>query len=319
MSDALDILALGSRAYRLQRRVTLATVLVPFIGVIGAVTYFWGHGVDLIDLGLFAGMYSLTVIGIDVGLHRLVAHRAFQTTPMVRACLCALGSMAAQGPVLLWVAVHRRHHAMSDRPGDPHSPHLHGDGVRGIVQGFWHAHTGWLFKHELPRAATYVPDLIRDRSLRSVSRFYALWVLLGLAIPTALGGWLHGSWSGAFEGFVWGGLVRVFVVQHVTWSVNSICHLFGSRPFRNADYSANNLWLALLSFGESWHNNHHACPRAAFHGFRWWEVDIAGYVIRGLDAVGLAWAIKRHGDFRVAPEKRTSVGVGYDPRRFSRE
>jgi stearoyl-CoA desaturase (delta-9 desaturase) len=238
-------------------------------------------------------MYGITVIGIDVGLHRLVAHRAFQTTSAVRACLCILGSMAAQGPVLFWVAIHRRHHALSDQPGDPHSPHLEGDGLRGTLRGLWHAHTGWLFKHQLPRGAAYITDLINDRSMRKVSRLYFLWVALGLTIPAALGWWLHGTWWGALRGFVWGGLVRIFLVQHVTWSINSICHLFGTRPFANVDHSANNAWLALLSFGESWHNNHHAFPSAAFHGFRWWQIDVAGYVIRALGWIGLAWGIKK--------------------------
>lgn len=307
MSHPDDILALNARAYRLQRRVTLVTVLTPMAGLIVAVTHLWGEAVGAIELGLLAGMYSLTVVGIDVGLHRLVAHRAFQTTATLRACLCIFGSMAAQGPVLFWVAVHRRHHALSDRPGDPHSPHLEGHGVRGVLRGFWHAHTGWLFTHELPRAARYVPDLIRNRSVRRISRLYFVWVALGLAIPAGLGGWLHGSLQGALMGFIWGGLVRMFLVQHVTWSINSICHLYGSRPFRNADYSANNAWLALLSFGESWHNNHHAFPSAAFHGFRWWEVDIAGYVIRALGWAGLAWDIKRPADLRYKSTAGTGV------------
>jgi stearoyl-CoA desaturase (delta-9 desaturase) len=293
MAISVEVLELNSRAYRLQRRVTQAAVVVPMLGVAVAIVQLWGRAVGPIDLALLAVMYSLTVLGIDVGLHRLVTHRAFQTTSALRAGFCILGSMAAQGPVLFWVAVHRRHHALSDRPGDPHSPHLEGDGVRATLRGLWHAHTGWLFRHELPRAATYIPDLIRDRSLRRVSRLYFLWVALGLAIPAATGAMLHGTGRGALQGFVWGGLVRIFLVQHVTWSVNSICHVYGARPFRTADYSANNAWLALLSFGESWHNNHHAFPHAAVHGFRWWEVDVAGYVIRLLAWTGLAWGLKK--------------------------
>jgi stearoyl-CoA desaturase (delta-9 desaturase) len=302
MSDATAVLALNLRAYRLQRRVTLVTVVAPMIGLVVAMTDLWGRAVGAVELGLLAGMYSLTVVGIDVGLHRLVAHRAFQTTSAVRACLCVLGSMAAQGPVLFWVAVHRRHHALSDRPGDPHSPHVDSDGVRAMMRGFWHAHTGWMFRHELPRAATYIPDLIRDRSIRRISRLYLFWVTLGLAIPAGLGGWLRSSWEGALAGLIWGGLVRVFLVQHVTWSINSICHLYGRRPFRNADCSANNGWLALLSFGESWHNNHHAFPSAAFHGFLWWQIDVAGYVIRLLKWTQLAWAIKTPADLHLRAE-----------------
>ena len=306
MSASLEVLDLSTPASRRQRRVTQAAVIVPMLGVVIAIVQLWGRAVGPVDLGLLAGMYSLTVLGIDVGLHRLVTHRAFQTTSALRAGLCILGSMAAQGPVLYWVAVHRRHHALSDQPGDPHSPHLEGDGLRGTLRGLWHAHTGWLFRHELPRATTYIPDLIRDRSLRRVSRLYFMWVALGLAIPAAIGGWLYGTGRGALQGLVWGGLVRIFVVQHVTWSINSICHVYGARPFRTVDYSANNAWLALLSFGESWHNNHHAFPYAAVHGFRWWEVDIAGYVIRVLAWMGLAWGLKRpplrsqpsHGDAR---------------------
>jgi len=301
MSASLEVLDLSTPASRRQRRVTQAAVIVPMLGVVIAIVQLWGRAVGPVDLGLLAGMYSLTVLGIDVGLHRLVTHRAFQTTSALRAGLCILGSMAAQGPVLYWVAVHRRHHALSDQPGDPHSPHLEGDGLRGTLRGLWHAHTGWLFRHELPRATTYIPDLIRDRSLRRVSRLYFMWVALGLAIPAAIGGWLYGTGRGALQGLVWGGLVRIFVVQHVTWSINSICHVYGARPFRTVDYSANNAWLALLSFGESWHNNHHAFPTSAVHGLRRWQLDLSAGVIWALERVGLAWDV-----VRVTPERQAA-------------
>jgi stearoyl-CoA desaturase (delta-9 desaturase) len=286
-------LARNSRARRLEHWVTMATVMLPFIAVLLAVALFWQHGVDGFDLALLGIMYSLTALGVGVGFHRLVTHRGFKTGPVVKALLVILGSMAAQGPVFFWVAIHRRHHSHSDRPGDPHSPHLHGSGVREMVRGLWHSHTGWLFESQFTDWGVYVPDLLRDRLMFRLHRQYFLWLALGLLVPALAGGAVTGSWAGAFQGLLWGGLVRIFLLHHTSWSINSICHTFGSQTFQVPDRSANNFWLAVPSFGESWHNNHHAFPSAAMHGLKWWQIDLNGYSIRLLEALGLAWDVKR--------------------------
>jgi stearoyl-CoA desaturase (delta-9 desaturase) len=243
-------------------------------------------------LALLAGMYAATVIGIGVGFHRLVSHRAFQAHTAVKGALCILGSMAAEGPVLFWAATHRRHHSSSDREGDPHSPHLHGAGALNSLRGFWHAHVGWMFTPEITGWGYYVPDLLKDRTIFAINRQYFIWVFSGLLAPTLLGGLLTGTWRGVFDGFLWGGLVRIFLVHQTSWSINSICHIFGRRAFDTRDQSTNNFWIALLSFGEGWHNNHHAFPHSAMHGLRWWEVDLSGYLIQLLKRLGLVWNVK---------------------------
>lgn len=200
--------------------------------------------------------------------------------------------MAAQGPLLFWAAVHRRHHTFSDRPGDPHSPNLHDEGLKNYLRGFWHAHAGWLFSPEINDWALYVPDLLKDLTIVKVSRLYLAWVLFGLAVPAVVGALLTGTLKGAAGALLWGGLIRISLTHHTTWSVNSICHLYGTRTFQSQDLSTNNFWLAVPSFGESWHNNHHAFPGSAFHGFRWWQIDFSGYVIRLLQSLNLAWDVK---------------------------
>lgn len=283
---------MNERAQKLARRVALVTVLIPFAGFIAAIAMLWGRSVGLVELSLLAGMYAATVLGVGVGFHRLITHRAFQTGSAVKVVLTVLGSMAAEGPVLFWAATHRRHHSFSDRAGDPHSPYLHGEAPLGLLRGFWHAHTGWMFEPELTGWAYYVPDLLRDATIFRLNTLYFIWVGAGLLIPAALGGLLHWTWSGVLYGFLWGGLVRIFLAHHTTWSINSICHIYGSRPFHNRDQSTNNLLMALLSFGEGWHNNHHAFPTSARHGLRWWEIDVSGYVIILLEKMGLARNVK---------------------------
>jgi stearoyl-CoA desaturase (Delta-9 desaturase) len=283
---------LNARATKFARRLALATVILPFVGFVVSVVFLWQRAIGLVELLLLFSFYTLTTLGVGVGYHRLYAHRGFQTSTPVKVILAILGSMAAEGPVLFWVAVHRRHHTCSDRDGDPHSPHLHGDGTLNALRGFWHAHTGWMLRPELTGWAYYVPDLLRDRVLFQVNRLYFLWMMLSLLLPALLGGLLTWSVRGVLLGFLWGGLVRIFLVHHTTWSINSVCHIFGSRPFQNRDYSANNFWMALLSFGEGWHNNHHAFPSSVRHGLKWWQIDISGYVIQGLQATGLAWNVK---------------------------
>jgi stearoyl-CoA desaturase (Delta-9 desaturase) len=270
------------------RAATLLAIVGPFAGVIVGVVLMWDWGFTWSALGLFLGMYLVTGLGITVGYHRLFTHRGFETSGVMKAILAIFGSMAVEGPVLKWVAQHRRHHQHSDQPGDPHSPNLYGGGVIGVLRGLWHAQVGWIFQPDSPQLLGYVGDLRRSRLMRTMSALFPLWILVGMLIPTVLGGVITLSWSGALLGFIWGGLVRVFFVHHVTWSVNSITHLWGTRPFKTTDLSRNNFVVGVLALGEGWHNNHHAFPNSARHGLRWWQFDLSYLVIRGMALVGLA-------------------------------
>jgi stearoyl-CoA desaturase (Delta-9 desaturase) len=270
----------------------LAAVVLPFVGLVTAGVLLWGWGFSWIHLGLLVGGYILTALGITVGYHRLFTHRSFETHWAVQFLLGAFGSMAAEGPLLKWVAFHRRHHQLSDTHEDPHSPHHHGEGFFGLLRGFWFAHLGWIFKPDPPNMSRYVKDLRQSALLRQVSLLFPVWVALGLLIPAVLGGLLTGTWTGALLGLVWGGLARIFLVHHVTWSVNSVCHLWGRRPFECADHSRNNLLFGILAMGEGWHNNHHAFPTSARHGLRWWQVDASYWFIRALSWLGLAWKVR---------------------------
>lgn len=274
------------------RVANLVAVIVPFAALVLAIVSLWGRGFSWIDFGLLTSMYVLTVLGITVGFHRLFTHRAFETSSVVEVILGVLGSMAVQGRLFTWVAMHRRHHQHSDEINDPHSPHHEGEGVWGVLHGIWHSHIGWLFRPkplDLPR---YVKDLEQNRALRIVNRLFFVWVAAGLLIPAAIGGLLTQTWAGAFWGFIWGGLVRVLLVHHVTWSINSVCHLWGRRPYQSGDESRNNFLFGVLAFGEGWHNTHHAFPTSARHGLRWWQPDVSYWVIRALAALGLAWNVK---------------------------
>ena len=293
---------------KLEARVALAFVIIPFIGVISAIILLWGHGIGVVEVSLLCGMFAVTAIGVEVGFHRFLTHRAFETGPTVRALLAIFGSMAAQGSPIYWAAIHRRHHQHSDQPGDPHSPHLHGTGIRGVLWGFWHAHVGWLFEPETTDRMRLVPDLFRDKVVFKLSQFYLVWLVLGLLIPAILGGILARTWTGVFYGFLWGGLVRIFLLQHTIWSTNSICHLYGSRPFECHDKSTNNIWLSLISFGQSWHNNHHAFPSSAINKLRWWQIDLGGFTIRALEFLGLAWNIRIPPSQNTADTYRTLTG-----------
>jgi stearoyl-CoA desaturase (Delta-9 desaturase) len=283
---------------RSARIANLIGVVVPFAGVIVAIGLLWNRAVDAADLAILASMYVITAIGITVGFHRLLTHRAFQTYPWLERTFAVLGSLAVQGSVMDWVADHRKHHAHADKEGDPHSPHVgHGSGLRGL----WHAHTGWLLETQGQADwKRYAAELYEDRRMRRIGRRFPWLVLLSLLIPAAAGYVLDGfTLRGALLGFVWGGLVRIFLVHHVTWSVNSICHFFGRRRFEIEDHSTNVAWLSVLSLGESWHHNHHAFPRSAFHGLKRWEVDPSGFVIATLERLGLAWNV-----IRITPERQ---------------
>src|SRR5215211_7216344 len=267
----------------LDRFLTGTVTVVPVLCLLLVGWQVWGQWLGWNDVFVFLIMYVATALGVTVGFHRMLTHRAFKTTPLVRGIFTALGSAAIEGPVISWVADHRKHHAFSDREGDPHSPHVdHGTGLRGALRGLLHAHVGWLFIHT-QRAAKqrYAPDLIADPDIRFVSRTFPVWVAAGFIVPFLLGWALGGTLTAALTGLLWGGLVRMFVLHHATYSINSICHVFGKRRFRTDDHSRNVFWLAPVTFGESWHNNHHAFPTSAVHGMRRWDVDPSAWVIRG--------------------------------------
>jgi stearoyl-CoA desaturase (delta-9 desaturase) len=247
-----------------------------------------------------AVMYVITALGVTLGFHRLLTHRSFQTYKWFQYGVAAVGSMSVQGPVMSWVADHRKHHAHTDQEGDPHTPHGHGSGLKGALAGLWYAHMGWLFeKSGQAEHARYARDLYEDRGFRFIHRTFGLWVLLGIAIPFAIGYAFAGTLGGALEAALWGGPVRIFLLHHVTWSINSVCHFFGTRRFDVDDHSTNVFWLAPLSMGEAWHHNHHTFPRSAFHGLKAWEIDPTGYVIRGMRKVKLAWNV-----VEITPERQ---------------
>ena len=272
-----------------QRYINLAAVVLPFLAFVAALVLLWNRAVGWTDLAILVAMWLLTGFGVTIGYHRLLTHRAFQTYKPVEYALAAAGSMAVQGPVIDWVADHRKHHAHTDIDGDPHSPHVgHGSGLAGL----WHAHVGWLFDaNGMASRRKYAPDLLEDDGMLFCNRRFQWLVGLSLLLPFAAGLLLTGTLAGALTGLLWGGLVRVFLVHHVTWSINSICHFHGARRFATDDHSTNVWWLSLPSLGEAWHHNHHAFPRSAFHGLRRWELDPSGAVIRAMSRAGLAWNV----------------------------
>jgi stearoyl-CoA desaturase (delta-9 desaturase) len=250
----------------------------------------WGGALRWSDVAVLAIVYSLTGLGVTVGFHRLFTHRSFKTARPLRFALAALGSAAIEGPLIEWVANHRKHHQFSDDAGDPHSPHHHGPGVRGALLGLLHAHVGWILKGDA--AATperYAKDLLADPVARFVDRTFLLWLLAGLALPFALGAAFTGTLAGALTALLWGGAVRIFLLHHATFSINSLCHFFGRRPYQTGDESRNLAWLAVPTLGEAWHNNHHAFPTSARHGLGRWQLDPSWWVIAALARFGLAW------------------------------
>lgn len=296
---------------RLQRAIMFVSVVGPIAGLAVAVALLWSHrraewGIGWPETLVTVTMYALTGFGVTIGYHRLLTHRSFQTRRAVRLLLAVLGSSAGQGMVIRWCAAHRRHHQRADREGDPHSPHHHGGGTLGLLRGFWHAHMGWVFQKDEPGLARSVPDLLADRGLLLIDQLYFVWVIAGLLAPAIALGLLQHSWHGFLAGLIWGGLVRICLMQHVTWSVNSVCHIWGGRPFESHDHSTNNLPVAVLSLGEGWHNNHHAFPTSARHGLRRWQIDPSYMVIILMKRVGLAWNIRVPTQEAVAAKTRAS-------------
>jgi stearoyl-CoA desaturase (delta-9 desaturase) len=287
--------------------INLIGVPLPFVGLIAAIVLLWNRAIGPLELGLLAGFYVITLMGVTLGYHRMFTHRAFDASRRFRAVVAIIGSFAVEGSVITWVADHRKHHAFTDRDGDPHSPHLAGPGFWGGVKGLWHAHMGWLFQTVgTADRERFAPDLVGDRALRVIDKLFGLWVALSFAIPFAVGWIVGGGIGAALSALLWGGFVRVFLAHHVTWSINSICHFFGSKRFDIEDESRNVFWLSVLSMGEAWHHNHHAFPTSAFHGLRWWErmTDPTGLVIWVLERLGLVWNV-----VRISPERQRAKAL----------
>lgn len=272
----------------LQKFSALVLIGLPLVGLIWAVVWSWDDGVSPIALGIAAAMYLLTGHGLAIGFHRMFTHRSFRPSRALKIGLAIAGSMAVEGSLYTWVAQHRRHHAYADAPGDPHSPWCYGNGIGPQLRGLWHAHLGWFFESNPSHPERWIPDLLADPDLQVISRTATLWALLSLALPTLLGWLLIGTITGALATLLWAGGVRIFLLHHVTWGVNSIGHMFGNRPFRTRDQSTNFAPLALLSFGDSWHNAHHAYPRLARHGIDRGQIDSSAALIRFFERVRLA-------------------------------
>ncbi|RSM91575.1 acyl-CoA desaturase [Kibdelosporangium aridum] len=283
---------LSSRASRAELITIRAFLIIPFVALLAAVPLVWGWGITWVDLTVAAVFYVVSSLGITVGYHRYFTHGSFKANRPLRIMLAIAGSFAAQGPVITWVADHRRHHAFSDREGDPHSPWLFGTSPLALAKGFWHAHMGWLFGRDRTNIDRFAPDLAADPGIRFVDRLFPLWVTLSVLLPAVLGGVITLSWWGALTGFLWAGLARVAFLHHVTWSVNSVCHMIGDRPFTSRDKSANFWPLAILSMGESWHNTHHADPTSARHGVLRGQIDISARLIWVFEKLGWARGVR---------------------------
>jgi stearoyl-CoA desaturase (delta-9 desaturase) len=288
---------------KLEKRVNVLAVFLPFVAFLAAIVLLWNSAVSATDLAILAVMYVLTGLGVTVGFHRLLTHRSFQVPKPLEYAFATLGSMAVQGPVMSWVADHRKHHAHADEEGDPHSPHVgHGDGATGVLRGLWHAHTGWLFSTQGQASARrYAKDLYEDPGMRLINRRFPVLVLLSLGRAGAGRLGHHRNACRRRRRPALGRARPHLLVHHITWSVNSVCHFLGTRRFQTDDHSTNVAWLALPSFGESWHHNHHAFPRSAAHGLRRWEglLDPSALVITLLEKLGLARNV-----VRIAPERQ---------------
>ena len=278
------------------RLAILALVVIPIVGVLTAIVLVWNRYVFPADIALLLSLYLLTGLGITIGYHRMLTHQSFQTSPFLKALILICGCMAFEGPPITWAATHIKHHAHADDEGDPHSP----------LEGFWYSHCGWMFHLHFEDPKIYAPHLLKDPVITFVDRWTPLWMLLSLVFPALIGGW---------TGFLWGGLVRIFVTTHATWSVNSICHTFGKRPFEAQDESRNEWIVGLLAFGEGWHNNHHAFPTSAFHGLRWWQFDLSGLLIRGMEACGLIWNVERVNESLMEAKRAKDMASAVQPRK----
>jgi len=310
MAQVLDepvvpgLITMTPRDVAFQRRMVLLITIAPFAGFVAAIVLLWGAGLSVADAAIALGFYVMSGLGITIGYHRYFTHGGFEASGKLRALLAICGSFAIQGSVISWVSDHRRHHAFADKEGDPHSPHLDdGPGFKGVVRGLWHAHLGWLFAPEGSSAERWAPDLLRDPVISRINRLFPLWAVLSFTLPALIGFVVTQSLWGAVTAFLWGSLARIFFLHHVTWSINSICHFYGKRPFQSNDFSTNNWLLSVISFGESWHNNHHAFPSSAVHGLRKAQVDISGFVIVTMEKLGLVRNVRRTSDKQIAAKQ----------------
>jgi stearoyl-CoA desaturase (Delta-9 desaturase) len=299
--------AIGRRKSTLEIVTLYVFVVVPFIALAVVVPAVWGWGLSWLDVGLTVGFYFFTLLGVTVGYHRHFTHGSFRAKRPLRLALAVAGSMAVQGPVVQWVADHRRHHAFSDREGDPHSPWRYGTDARALLKGMFHAHLGWLFDRRKTNPERYAPDLLKDKALVTTSRMFVVWSFVSLILPAVIALAVTGSWAATWSAFFWAGLVRIGLLHHVTWSINSVCHVVGSRPFASRD-RATNFWpLAILSGGESWHNLHHADPTCARHGVLRGQIDMSARVIWAFEKLGWASNVKWPDPVRLAAKRREAA------------
>jgi stearoyl-CoA desaturase (Delta-9 desaturase) len=285
-------------------------VTIPFLALLAAIPVAWGGFLSWTDVGIGFVWYLVSGLGVTVGYHRHFTHGSFKAKRWLRIALAVAGSFAVEGNIVQWVADHRRHHAFSDREGDPHSPWRFGSSFWGLTKGLWHAHLGWMFHRELTNRERFAPDLLADKDIRRVDRLFPLLVAISLTAPAIMGGLLTWSWRGALTAFFWAGLVRIALLHHVTWSINSVCHVFGERPFavRQGDRAANFWPLAIISFGESWHNLHHADPTCARHGALRGQVDISARVIWLLEKIGAVYDVRWPNPERLAAKLVATAG-----------
>jgi stearoyl-CoA desaturase (delta-9 desaturase) len=278
--------------HAVQLRHFLTFDVFPMVAVFSLPLYWKYLDSGWFEAGLCAAFWLITGIGITVGYHRLFTHRSFQCARPLQAFLAATAAMAGQGGVISWVAIHRYHHENSDKPGDLHSPNLHGPGLSNSLRGLLHSHFVWMSRHSYPNVARYVPDLLRDRMLSTINRYYYYWIAAGLIVPALLGGLYHESLKGAFSGLIWGGIIRIFVVEHIIWAVNSFGHAIGTRPYDTRENSRNLGLLALVTLGECWHNNHHRFTTSPNFGLHWYKLDPGYWFIKTMEMCGLAWDLK---------------------------
>jgi stearoyl-CoA desaturase (Delta-9 desaturase) len=305
--DEVSYGTLGGDRQSMGERVALGIfIVVPFLAIAAAVPIAWGGWLGWHDVIIAFVMYAVTGHGITVGYHRYFTHKAFKPNRPMKIALALAGSMAIQGPVVRWVADHRKHHKFSDRDGDPHSPWRYGDTIPALVKGLWHAHMGWLFDEEQTSQRQYAPELLKDQDIVRISRAFPWLVFVSLSIPLVAGGLWSMSWQGALTAFFWGSLVRVGLLHHVTWSINSICHAVGERPFKSRDKSGNVWWLAIPSMGESWHNLHHSDPTCARHGVLRGQIDTSARIIWAMEKLGWVQAVRWPVKERLAAKRVTS-------------
>jgi stearoyl-CoA desaturase (delta-9 desaturase) len=301
------------RRAHIEQVVLAAFIALPFAALLAAVPVAWGWGLGWHDIVIAIVAYAITAHGITAGYHRYLTHRSFKAVRALRVALAVAGSLAIQGPPIRWVADHRRHHKYSDSEGDPHSPWRYGENVRALTKGLWHAHVGWMFDVEQTNQGKFAPDLVKDRDISRVNRGFPWLVAASLLVPALIGGLWGWSWQGAVTAFFWAGLVRVSLLHHVTWSINSICHTWGSKPFASRDRSANVWWLAALSMGESWHNLHHADPTCARHGVERGQIDSTARLIRVFEAFGWVSSVRWPDPRRLAGKRLAAAPAREHP------